>query len=173
MTLHPKLAEELTDKYREMKGNMRPVMINYDYAAKDLHTIASRVGEAIIPAEKSHEVGEQTINTLFKYKMLEVFDNPDLRNLMYELESVRANTSKKDAKDDFVDALRYAVTRINWDYSRINHGDIKEEKKKDKPRNTRYDPELYEFEQEYDKITSEIEEANWLYGTDNDEYDFY
>jgi hypothetical protein len=95
------------------------VVQKYDQAAKDFHTIAERAGESFLPAEKSHDVGEATVNTLFKNDMLVIFDDPELQKLGTELTSLMRSTSKKHAKDDFADALRYCVVSIPWDWSAL------------------------------------------------------
>lgn len=42
-----------------------------------------------------------------------------MKKLAGELSSLLKSTNKKVAKDDFADALRYAVTTIPWDWSAI------------------------------------------------------
>lgn len=105
---------ELKDRYR-----LNPMAQYYDWAAKDFFIIASRNGEAFTPAEKSHEKGEEIINTLFKYDMVEVFDTDELHKLASELSNLMKDTPKNKAKDDLADAFRYAVTQIPWDFTFI------------------------------------------------------
>lgn len=158
-------AGDVINKYVEMRGSIRPVLQAYDAAAKDLHTIASRMGESLVPAEKHHEIGEETINTLFKYNMLFIFDTEELGGLIHELQSIRKGEAKRNAKDDFYDAARYSITRVNWDFTNINPAEIKKVKKEKNVLKTRYDPKLYEdFGIDHDRILDEIEEANELYG---------
>jgi hypothetical protein len=40
--------------------------------------------------------------------------------LCSELEMLKSTTPKPTAKDDFIDALRFAVTRVPWDFSVLN-----------------------------------------------------
>ena len=113
-------ASDVVNKYIELKGKLKPVAQYYDWANKDFSTIATRMGEPFQPAEKGHEKGEQVLNTLFKTEMLKIYDTPELQKLKYELLALKKETNKKDAKDDFTDALRYAVTQVPWDFSKVS-----------------------------------------------------
>lgn len=110
---------DILQKYMELRGKMQMTGQFYDWQAKDFWTIASRIGESFLPAEKSHDIGEQFINVLFKNQMLEIDDIPELKPLVTELLSLKKDTDKKKAKDDFLDACRYAITRIPWDWEAI------------------------------------------------------
>lgn len=114
-------AGDIFNKHQELKKEHRlsPVMQCYDWASKDFRTISDRVGAGFIPADKDHERGEQILNVLFKNDMLLLYDTPELQKLAQELVGLRKETPKNKAKDDFSDALRYAVTRIPWDWSAI------------------------------------------------------
>lgn len=115
-------ASDVVVKFIEFKRtyNIKPALQFYDWACKDFQVIATRMGEAFLPAEKSHEVGEKVLNDLFRHDMLFIYDTPELRKLSQELMSLRKETPKNKAKDDFCDALRYAVTRIPWNWSLIS-----------------------------------------------------
>jgi len=91
----------------------------YDYHAKDFGTLAQRAGLPFMPAEKSHEIGQQVVNTLFKNDMLKVFNVIELQDLMRELMSVPIVGDKRKLLDDFADSLRYATTKINWNFEDI------------------------------------------------------
>lgn len=110
---------DILDRYRLMKGELRPVMQLYDYQSADFFTVASRQGETFLHAEKSHKIGEDILNTLFKNQMLDILDTPELQKLAAELTMVKRATAKTKAKDDLIDALRYSVTKIPWDFSGI------------------------------------------------------
>jgi hypothetical protein len=114
-------ASDVVLKFIQVKreNNIKPALQFYDWACKDFQVIATRMGEAFLPAEKSHEVGEQVLNDLFKNDMLAIYDTPELRKLAQELMSLRKETAKNKAKDDFCDALRYAVTKVPWNWSAI------------------------------------------------------
>lgn len=114
-------AGDVVEKYIAMKKEhkLTPAGQYYDWACRDFYEIAARMGEPFIPAEKSHDKGEQVLNVLFKNDMLFIYQTDELEKLAAELSSLRSETPKTKAKDDFIDALRYAVTRIPWDWSVI------------------------------------------------------
>jgi phage terminase large subunit-like protein len=108
-------ASDVLMKYIELRGNWRCERQFYDWASKDFYTIASRIGESFEPAEKSHELGEQVLNTLFKNGMLVLDDgDSEIDKLEFEILTLSTTTDKRKAKDDLVDALRYAVSKIPW-----------------------------------------------------------
>lgn len=134
----PTTASQVLMHYRHLKGECRPVMQTYDYSCRDFFSIASSYGENFIPAEKSHEIGGQVINTVFKHGMLKMFeDDAELEKLATELENVSSTKAKTDLKDDLCDALRYAIARVPWDYSVIAENMDKVENKSLKPRRVR------------------------------------
>lgn len=90
---------------------------HYDWGNKDFGEIAIRMGHPFEKAEKSHEIGEDVVNTLFKNDMLFIYEDEELRKLGAELAQLKKNENKKKAKDDFADALRYCVTKIPWDWT--------------------------------------------------------
>jgi hypothetical protein len=118
-------AGDLLLKYRELRGQERPVLQSYDHACKDLSNIASRIGESLVPAEKSHRIGEDLLNTLFRHGMLIIYDSTDNQKLVGELESLLNDTQKTHAHDDLTDALRYAISRIPFDFSHLGEEDAK------------------------------------------------
>jgi phage terminase large subunit-like protein len=110
---------DIMDKYRQLRGGLQPLGQAYDYAAKDFGTIAQRLGENFSKAEKSHEIGEGILNTLFRNDMLFIVDDDELRKLGGELSSLMRGGNKGSKKDDFADALRYCVCMPPWDYSDV------------------------------------------------------
>ncbi len=111
---------DVLNKFVEMRGNL--VLRNqiYDQANKDFQMVASRAGESFAKAEKSHELGEDIVNTLFKNDMLFIFDTPELRKLGQELITVSSDVPKRHCKDDFIDgAVRYPCTSIPWDWTAV------------------------------------------------------
>lgn len=113
-------ASDILMKYLDMRGDIIPVGQYYDWQSKDFFNIASRMGVPFIPAEKSHDIGEQILNVLFRNSMLIIYDIPELKPLCTELCNLQKDTPKTKAKDDYCDALRYAVTKIPWNWSVIN-----------------------------------------------------
>ncbi len=110
---------DILEKFREMRGGQTFRLQMYDQQARDFGTIAERQGEMFTKSEKSHEIGEDFVNTLFKNQALFIFDTAETAKLSSELVSLRKSTSKTVAKDDFCDALRYCVTKIPWDFETI------------------------------------------------------
>lgn len=111
---------DLVHAVQEMKADVENVdAVFYDHAAVDLREISARMGESWVTAEKSHLIGEQVLNVLFKNSMLDIFYTDELEPLAVELSCLKKATPKNMAKDDYCDALRYAVTKIPWDWSAI------------------------------------------------------
>lgn len=97
----------------------RIASIFYDYHAKDFHTICTRNGLSVLKADKSHDTGEAVLGVLFKTKNLKIQNKNVLDKLMFQLSNLKRETAKKHAVDDFVDALRYALTRVPFDWEKI------------------------------------------------------
>lgn len=117
-------ASDIFEKYVQLRGDLRPAGQFYDYASGEFRIITSRCGESFIPADKSVNSGESTLNTLFKNEMLDIEDIPELHPLIIELMSVNNRVAKTKAADDAVDSLRYACAKIPWDWSAIKKGEI-------------------------------------------------
>lgn len=117
---------DILTQYIELREPFENRMVEqrYDSHARDFFIIADRLGETFLPANKKHDEGEDILNTLFKHKALFIHQTDELEKLMTELRVLLKDTDKRKAKDDFIDALRYAVVGIPWDMTRI---------KKDKP----------------------------------------
>lgn len=110
------------------KIQIHPVLKSYDWNAKDFFIMSNRAGEGFSPADKRRDAGAAILNTLFKLGMLAVMDgDPELQKLIVELTSLQEGTSKSNAKDDFCDALRYAIMPIPWNFEGVAGELIKEE----------------------------------------------
>jgi hypothetical protein len=122
-------AGDIYQKYVELCMG-EPVHIRkFDWAAKDFGTIAERAGEYFEPAEKSHELGESALNTLFKNDMLGLFSGDmEIAKLGGELTSILKGKAKKDLADDLADALRYAAVDVPWDWTALKGLPSEEEK---------------------------------------------
>jgi phage terminase large subunit-like protein len=92
---------DVMEKLRSLRGGLQPLGQAYDYSAKDFGTIATRLGENVQKADKSHDVGEGILNTLFRNDMLFIVDEEELRKLGGELSSLMKSGSKTTKKDDF------------------------------------------------------------------------
>lgn len=112
-------AGDVLNKYIEISADLEVAQHFYDWHNKDFHIIAQRAGIPFEPAEKGHETGETTLNTLFKNGMMDIDDIPELEPLTRELGALLKDTPKTKAKDDFSDGLRYGVTRIPWNFAAI------------------------------------------------------
>lgn len=110
---------DILEKFCQMRGSLKMTAQYYDWHSKDFFLLATRRGVPFIPAEKSQDLGVQTLNVLFKNDMLCIDEDEELEKLAVELTTLREETPKTKAKDDFIDALRYAVTKIPWDYTAI------------------------------------------------------
>jgi phage terminase large subunit-like protein len=114
---------DVLQKYRELRGALKPVVQSYDWHSRDFFLLASRAGEAFTPAEKGQDLGFGTLNVLFKNGMLVVDEgDEELKKLATECMTLRLSKGKSQAKDDFVDALRYAVMPVPWDWTVLGEG---------------------------------------------------
>lgn len=111
--------KDVIDRYVEMKRGLKVISTTYDYAAKELATIASSLGIGLSKANKSHSLGEGLLNTLFKNQMLDIFDIPELRPAITELMTVKHSTLKNKRDDDLTDVFRYLVCMFQWAFSDI------------------------------------------------------
>jgi phage terminase large subunit-like protein len=119
-------AGDVFSKFLEMKKELVSLgykieMQLYDHAGKDFHTIASRAGESFTPAERSHEIGEQVLNVLFKTGALTIdSEPPEHKKLMLEFVSLKRDTPKRKALDDGADSTRYPCASIPWDWESLS-----------------------------------------------------
>ncbi len=114
-------AGDVYQKFVEMRAEIdRPITAQYyDFGGKDFDIITTRVGEPFIKADKSHEKGEQVVNTIFKFGMLTIDeDDPELRKLAIELSNLPKDGPVRKKNDDLADALRYCAVGIPWDFSK-------------------------------------------------------
>lgn len=113
-------AGDILNKFIDLRGQEMMTAQVFDQNSRDFGTIASRMGESFEKADKSHEVGEQVINTLFKHDMMMLFDDDaEISKLGGELQSLLKDTPKNKARDDLADAFRYTLTKIPWDFGAI------------------------------------------------------
>lgn len=165
-------AGDVYQKHREMKKerNLTPIQQNYDWANADFGTISSRAGEHFEKADKSHEKGEEILNTLFANDWLLLYDNVENAKLGAELATLKKAQNKRSAKDDLADALRYAVSRIPWNWEALMDGKQLDEKPEEvlsewqievKARREAFDEDV---QKEEDRIQDEIDEWNESYG---------
>lgn len=163
-------------KHLELKKLLpgRPVRQMYDWGNKDFDTISTRAGEPFEKADKSHERGEDILNTLFKNDMLIIYEDGELVKLGSELATLQDSTKKIHAKDDFIDAMRYACTAVPWDFSFLTGAAPTMEDTPEQPLNNK-ELELAERRKHFDgggvseedlwDIQAEMEEWNSAYGS--------
>lgn len=166
---------DVVNKYIELKEENKLVITGrwYDWGDKDFDIISTSMGEPFAKAEKGHDKGESVVNTLFKNDMLFIDDGDELNKLAAELSSLNSETPKTKAKDDFCDALRYAVTLIPWDWSCIT-GEVKNKTVPVGKKETDLERQLrerrgqmtldHQHRAEIQRVEDEIEEWNDLYG---------
>lgn len=166
-------SSDILQKFRELRGNMVLAGQTYDWQARDFSIVAARAGESFTKAEKSHALGEDVLNTLFRNDMLFIFDDDlELQKLVNELVLLQNNTPKRAAVDDLIDPTRYCCMMIPWDFSHLAHVDL--EKTMDEPRESPKELELRARRgegkgQQADWegfISDEIEFWNGEYGSD-------
>lgn len=164
-------AGDILREYRKLRGSLKPTLQCYDWQAKDFSIIAERDGEAFMKAEKSQDLGQETINTLFQHNMMYIFDDdPELAKLGSELLTVMKDTPKPKAKDDACDALRFASTLVPWNWIEIKGNP---EKKKEKPKGPPTPEELLqkELEERRNRFHSPPPTEGW--GDLQDEIDYW
>lgn len=112
-------ATDILNKYIELREGRLMSGEYYDWQSKDFHTISLRAGVAMQPAEKSHDIGYPLMNALFKNQMLDIDDTDENQAFVAEALSLRDKTQKTHAKDDAVDSVRYAISRIQWNFEGV------------------------------------------------------
>ena len=103
--------------------------------------------------------------------MLFIYEDEELMKLAGELASLKKNANKRTAKDDFSDALRYAVTKIPWDWTAITGSASDLDEKPEEPltpmqREIKERREAFETQnnEEAQRIQDEFDEWNDAYG---------
>jgi phage terminase large subunit-like protein len=163
---------DIVNKHEELKklAEVKPMFSYYDWSSKDFDTVASRMGFTFLKANKSHEVGEGVLNTLFKHNMIEIFEDPELGKLAEELSTLRITARKTHSRDDFIDSLRYAVSSIPWDFSGITGAPLDQPQAPEKKLTGR-EKEIEERRKAFDEppkdewgFEEEFNDANDAYG---------
>lgn len=153
------------------KRKLKPTSQFYDWASKEFFIVAMGMGEIFLPADKSHDTGEKVINTLFANDMLLIYETAELAKLGAELSTLKKDDNPKKVNNNLSDALRYAVTKIPWDFSDIaenveHYEKIEEEKLSPMQRQVKERREMmHEKEDEtWPDPMDEIEEWNEIAG---------
>lgn len=164
-------AGDVVLKYKELvdSNNLQVTEQVYDWASADFFEIAKRLGMHFEKADKSHDKGEETVNTLFKNNMLYIYGTPELEKLAKELTSLR-NKGKK-LKNDLADTLRYICQKIPWDWTVIT-GELMDPTEENPPPMNSREAEIAERRKAFDNsdafdkegIEQEMAEWNEQYG---------
>jgi hypothetical protein len=121
------------EEYLKFIPDDKLAWIRYDYSATDIGTIAMRRGMGKVEkADKSRESGISTIQSLLKNGKFKVcFSNdkserfwlPDYLmetgKLIEEFETLGVDDKKQIAEDDSIDAVRYAINGVPFDWESI------------------------------------------------------
>jgi len=179
----PTTSSDILKEYIRIKNlnGFDPISQVYDHANKDFHMVAERAGLSFDKADKARDAGIGTVNTLLKNDMLTIDSDKDedLSKASTEYSTLREDTPKTKAKDDYTDSVRYNCQQIFWDWSFITGQPVenaKENKEKFELEEKLKDPtfrNLYErrkqgmatmgmSEAEEYSIEDEIEEHNEL-----------
>jgi len=174
-------ATDILDKYLEMSKDMNVVRAVYDYAGQgqDFKAVANSRGIPVVPADKRHrDEGIDLMNVLFKNNMLAVYDVYDGTKLNDELTALKHETPKTKAKDDLIDAAKYIIREIPFDYSILNlpepkrehvHKGISErEKAKLRGQGIDIDDGFTDDCEAEDILLSELDELNQYHDIDED-----
>jgi len=115
---------DLLLRYKMMRSTFGPHWAFGDWGATDLFTLAAREGIPLHKAEKSHEIGINLLNSLFKDEQMKVITgtSPDVAQLVQELKSVSEETPKRHRIDDCADALRYAISLVPFRLKSLKAG---------------------------------------------------
>jgi hypothetical protein len=115
---------DIYDRTVQMRPTERWTFARYDPSSPNLGIVAQSNGEFWEYPDKSHTTTEATLNNLFKNGMLFVFNQPGSDNykLVLELENfdgIKEKGSRKAnrKRDDLIDALRYATSKLPWNYA--------------------------------------------------------
>ena len=160
-------AGDVYGHYVEARGAIRPIIQVYDHAAKDFFTIAERAGDYFTKANKAKDAGIDIINDLFKRDMLKIYACKEHDKLVEELETASTEGFKNNAKDDFIDAMKYAIVSAPIDWASIFKKDITDTKEEIIYSNER-ERIAYEYTKRHEK-----EEANSFNDAYREEYEFW
>lgn len=116
---------DILNKYVLMTEDLPMTNSFYDWHSKEFHLRSMAAGIPFSRAEKSHEIGDDLLSVLFKNNMLVIEEGRDheeqemVERLCGQFETLKANALKKDADDDGIDGVRYAIAGLVWDLSDV------------------------------------------------------
>lgn len=156
---------DILNQHSLMTRDLNMTASFYDHASAEFKIRAERLNIPFSMAEKAQEAGKDLLNVLFKNQILDIDDLEEVDDLAQEFESLRTQTPKRNAKDDGIDSLRFAISQIPWDLSGVS-GLLVDLVNKgiEKKKNTRHSRDLKDDDQNDYDFYSEIDEINELMG---------
>jgi phage terminase large subunit-like protein len=160
---------DIIEQFMQMRGNLQMTGQYYDYASAEFGLVSTRAGLGFEKAEKSHDIGFPLINALFKNQMLDIIANDGYQALVNELLTLRVDGKKLN--DDAIDAFRYAIAAIPWNFDSVTGTHQIQEKKSSKmPDERLLRPNVFTEGNQADiwDPSSDIKEFNDLMGFNDD-----
>lgn len=128
-------CEDVLRKFIEIKANCANFVIGcYDFSARDMGTIADRMGMPLEKAMKSVESGANVVTILFKKNALLLMTPNELSakdgipdehmqqaKIASELVKLKVNANKRahNECDDSYDSVRYCVVSMPWAFDQL------------------------------------------------------
>jgi hypothetical protein len=112
-------SSQVLNQYIQMTSKLNISAAYYDWHSKEFFLRAVAAGISFVKAEKSHSVGDDLINILFKNQMIDLEECEQVEDLIQEIETLKTSTAKTKAVDDGIDSFRYAISSLPWDLSDI------------------------------------------------------
>lgn len=114
---------DIFDKYKELRGTLKPLMQIYDPSGVDFGIIAKRAGESfqIAIKGKSYTEGWPMLDTLFQFGVVDLARNSELMKLSVELSNL-TKASKQKGTDNLADPAKYLVRAVPWNWPEILKG---------------------------------------------------
>jgi hypothetical protein len=112
-------SSQVLQKYIDLTSDLPITRSYYDWHNKEFFLRAQDAGIPFSKAEKGQEFGTDLLNTLWKNDMLIIDEGEFSDELATEIENLRHETAKTKAKDDLTDALRYAISKVQFDFSGV------------------------------------------------------
>lgn len=160
----PTTSGDILVKYIELREKLKVVLQCYDYASAEFRMLAEGAGESFEPADKKHETGEKILNTLFKHNMLSIQSHDlELDKLSGELMTVQKDAGPREAGDDLCDALRYACSKVPWDFSILDGMPVVAAKVKAESMIERLRPNERPKEADNEDVDAELDEWQRLF----------
>jgi len=166
-TVNKTTAGDVLDQYLKMRGNRHFTGEYYDWASKDFHTLAERSDVPFQMANKDRGMGEALLNTVFKNEILDLDDFKGIEDLALEFTTLRKLTNKSHAKDDGIDSVRYAITKIPFNLESIISSHLIGDNLRKHFNNNKDETEVRRESFQHDPMQSE---DNWSYEAEIDEW---